>query len=89
MQQGSPLLPAHERTLAPTKIGAVRSPHLSPVGSLTNLLTDLSSTGFKHKNIVSVLSKNEYATLKTLHIPNAHSETGLHMYSPRVEYSIN
>lgn len=40
-------LPSKEdRTLAPTKIGASHVPHLSPVGSLTNLLTDLSSTGW-------------------------------------------
>jgi len=77
-------LPAHERALAPAKIGAVRSPHLSPVGSLTNLLTDLSSTGFQHKNIISVLSRNEYATIKTLQIHNNENETGLHMYSPTV-----
>jgi hypothetical protein len=41
------LMPSSERTLAPSKIGAGKSPHLSPVGSLTNLLTDLSSTGWK------------------------------------------
>ena len=89
MQQGAHLLPSHERTLAPARIGANRSPHLSPVGSLTNLLTDLSSTGFKHNNLISLMSKQEYATLNAIKIPITQSEHGLHMYSPRVESSIN
>ena len=33
--------------LAPHTIGKERMPHLSPVGSLTNLLTDLSSDGYR------------------------------------------
>jgi hypothetical protein len=49
LQQASSLPPLNERNLAPKLIGADRSPHLSPVGSLTNLLTDLSSTGFRRQ----------------------------------------
>lgn len=33
------------RNLAPDVIGKDRAPHLSPIGSLTNLLTDISSAG--------------------------------------------
>ena len=40
-----------ERALVPAMISAKQAPHLSPVGSLTNLLTDLSSTGFRHRRI--------------------------------------
>ena len=43
------LPPIEERNMAPAVIRAGRAPHLSPVGSLTNLLTDLSSTGFRRK----------------------------------------
>ena len=39
-----------DKLTAPEKISATQAPHLSPVGSLTNLLTDLSSSGgFKKK----------------------------------------
>ena len=59
------LPPIEDRNLAPAVIRASRAPHLSPVGSLTNLLTDLSSTGFRrlppkdmNKEIPKIMAKN-------------------------------
>ena len=43
-------------------------PHLSPVGSLTNLLTDLSSTGFLHQRNKSNVAKS-FASDKNKDIP--------------------
>lgn len=85
--------PLAERSLAPKRIGANRSPHLSPVGSLTNLLTDLSSTGFrkttKKQLIPKKLSKEQYATINSITVPLTDGHQGLHMFSPKVQNSIN
>ena len=47
LEQNQKLPPVKDRALVPQHIRADQAPHLSPVGSLTNLLTDLSSTGFR------------------------------------------
>ena len=49
MAQNQKLPSLKERALIPPLISAKQAPYLSPVGSLTNLLTDLSSTGFRHR----------------------------------------
>ena len=76
--------------MAPSKIGLSKSPHLSPVGSLTNLLTDLSSTGFrKQSQLVPAMPQRDYQTIKTLKVPPGRNANGLHLYSQRVEKTIN
>ena len=50
LEQNQKLPPVKERMLIPQHIRADMAPNLSPVGSLTNLLTDLSSTGFLRRN---------------------------------------
>lgn len=52
-----------KNTLAPERITSHRMPHLSPVGSLTNLLTDLSSTGFRKNNNGSLATSQRDSSL--------------------------
>ena len=40
-------------------------PHLSPVGSLTNLMTDLSSTGFRRKAPHDSIATGSFETVTT------------------------
>ena len=67
-----PPIKMNDTSAAPDKITAVQAPHLSPVGSLTNLLTDMSSSiGFKkvmdaekdlvdkNKEISMILARNK------------------------------
>lgn len=44
--------------MAPSVIKSSRAPQLSPVGSLTNLLTDLSSTGFLRRGSSTIPYNN-------------------------------
>jgi len=50
LAQNQKLPSVKERALVPSMISGKQPPHLSPVGSLTNLLTDLSSTGFRNNS---------------------------------------
>jgi len=61
MDKNKKLPPVRERALIPSMISAKQAPHLSPVGSLTNLLTDLSSTGFLRRgsSVASPPDKNK------------------------------
>ena len=62
LEHNATLPSVRDRALAPSLISANRAPNLSPVGSLTNLLTDLSSTGFRRRgsnNQVAQVDKNK------------------------------
>jgi len=54
--------------MAPNMISSSKAPQLSPVGSLTNLLTDLSSTGFLRRGSSNV-NNNGLRTDKNKEIP--------------------
>ena len=62
LEQNSDLPPLKDRALVPSMISAKRAPQLSPVGSLTNLLTEISSTGFRRQSqghvVLDHLDKN-------------------------------
>ena len=62
LNKNKTLPPVKDRMLAPSLISSQYAPQLSPVGSLTNLLTDLSSTGFLHRkqsNVMDEVDKNK------------------------------
>ena len=70
--------------MAPHMIKSHRAPHLAPVGSLTNLLTDLSSTGFRkipkdmNKEIPKIMANNAQKRKQQISMAKVNKDYDLH-----------